>query len=251
MAKEALAQTLETKAEPASTALPHTGNKLDTIREQVGKSAAPSAADEQVGASWGEAHRLMALYLSGKLSTGQLAFRLKAHNSVQGDTWIKQGKHDTTKPIEFRDMPRASMANPGSDLRPQSDQDQRQHSAYSKDAKSQADRTDDEHKKQEIQKEQKRLEQNEQQQLAIIISTLFEQQAQEVKNSHNWREIQRQEKLKEEEQIIEEATPEEERQYLTKLTKRLSIADRIRLFVGKLLQKTTNSEHEGAKQADR
>jgi hypothetical protein len=60
-----------------------------------------------------EPQRLIALYLQGKLSQGELAFHLRAYNSVVADTIMRQSRVSTTAPIDYIEVPQPSMAKPG------------------------------------------------------------------------------------------------------------------------------------------
>jgi len=226
-----------------SGVLPNSQNKLESIREQLGKSATNSQAQEAQGSSAGEAHRLMALYLSGKLSAQQLGFKLRVHNSVVAETLIKQSKQDATKALDMREVPRANMANPGAG--PNADSRDRPAPKTAAEAKAQARDCEDESKKQKLERQQKKIEQQ-QQQRVINISNLFEREAQDIKGAHQWRELQRKEKETQEELINQESSQEEAQQYLSRQSKRQSLLNRARLYVGKLLERLKNMVQGGA-----
>ena len=53
--------------------------------------------------------RLMAMYLAGKLSQGDLVFKLKEYNHVTADNMIREAKHCPTTPIDYVEVPQASV----------------------------------------------------------------------------------------------------------------------------------------------
>ncbi|NMC62400.1 MAG: hypothetical protein GYA55_04460 [SAR324 cluster bacterium] len=231
------------EVQPSSSVLPNSQNKLESIREQMGKPPLSSQNQGTQGSSAGEAHRLMALYLTGKLSAQQLAFKLRVHNSVVAETLIKQSKQDATKALDLREVPRANMANPGAG--PNADSRDRPAPKTAAEAKAQARDCQDESKRQKLERQQKRIEQQ-QQQLVINISNFFEREAQDIKGAHQCREMQRKEKEAQEELINEESTQEETQQYLSRQSKRQSLLNRARLYVGKLIEKAKNMVQTGA-----
>jgi len=244
---------LDHKIDPAvseekATSLPRTRNKLDVMREQSGKVYDKVDPKETSQASWGEAHRLMAMYLNGKLSAQQLAFKLKVHNSVIADTVIKDTKHDTVRVIDMREVPREQMGKPGSGLQ-QNSRDLPPPRTASE-AKAQARETDDDQKRAKIEREQKRIEQREQQRV-IITANIFEREAQEIKGAHHLREIQRLDKENEENLLTEEKSEETEGQYLNRHSKKASVMSKVRLFLKKLLKNPLELLHGGARQQDR
>ncbi len=247
---------LDKKVEPAAeevrdTSLPRTGNKLDAIREQTGRLQPEKVAvnaGEAPNASWGEAHRLMALYLNGKLSAQQLAFKLKVHNSVVADTVIRDTKHDTARAIDMREVPREQMGKPGAGMQQNSKDQPAPRSA--REAKAQARETDDDHKRAKLEREQKRIEQREQQRV-IITANIFEREAQEIKGAHNLREVQRNEKERDENLLMEEKSQDAEGQYLNRHSKKASVMSKVRLFLRKLLKNPLELLQGGARQQDR
>lgn len=57
--------------------------------------------------------QLLDAYLSGKLSQGELAHKLRVHNSVVADQIIKDGKRAPTSAINYIEVTRATVQNPG------------------------------------------------------------------------------------------------------------------------------------------
>lgn len=228
---------------PGESALPRTQNKLDTIREQMGK---PTTAAEQ-GTYAGEAHRLMALYLTGKLSSQQLAFKLRAHNSVLAETIIKNTKNDSTRAIDMREIPKPAANGPGSGGTDKRDQPDPK-SVH--EAKAQARDTDDEIKKHRIEREQKRIEQAERQNI-LVVQTVFERESQEIRASHAQSEQHRLEEEAEQDRLLNEKSQEEDLQHLDKHAGRAGVLSRLRLLIGKFFERMLEKTMGGARAQDR
>jgi hypothetical protein len=65
--------------------------------------------DTALGSSTSTPERLMALYLAGKLSQGDLVFKLKEFNHVTADNMIREAKHCPTVPIDYVEVRQASV----------------------------------------------------------------------------------------------------------------------------------------------
>jgi hypothetical protein len=53
--------------------------------------------------------KLMSMYLAGRLSQGDLVYKLKSYNMVTADNIIRESKHSATRAVDFNDVPKASV----------------------------------------------------------------------------------------------------------------------------------------------
>jgi hypothetical protein len=164
------------------------------LRGQTG-----SIPEIQVGGAALDPHTLKQMFLLGKITQGQLAHELKKYNDVVADVIIKEGKHSQVQSIDYREVGRASIANPGGDLKPNAE-GTHAHQAAPKDAKSAkqaANKTDDPSKKREFEKKEEKLK-NDQNLTQMRRLNNFNDAQIEQKNQHADREAK---KIKEEKEI--------------------------------------------------
>jgi hypothetical protein len=139
-------------------------------------------------------HTLKQMYLLGKLTQGQLAHELKKYNDVVADAIIKEGKHSQVQTIDYREVGRASVSNPGADFKPDSE-NKFSNNSNPKDAKSakkEANQTDDTSKKRELEKKEVKLK-NDQNLSQIRRLNNFNDAQIEQKNQHATRELKKRE----------------------------------------------------------
>jgi hypothetical protein len=139
-----------------------------------------------------EPNRLISLYLQGKLSQGELAFHLRAYNSVLADTIMRQSRYDITRAVDYVEVPQPSMAKPGGVYH-----EPRQPTAKEKDQGGgmtpEVDESTNKHKKEEEQQKQ----QEDARQEAIQLQ-FTEETNREVFNAQVWREIHHKELMRQE-----------------------------------------------------
>lgn len=131
----------------------------ESLREAIRKPVQSADAIEIVaGETVLDPQTLTKMFLLGKLTQGQLSHELKKFNDVQADSIIKEGKENTTKVIDYREVGRASISNPGADLK---HDDNGKHQAPppkdAKEAKREAKDTDDHKKKKDLEKQEQKL----------------------------------------------------------------------------------------------
>jgi hypothetical protein len=141
---------------------------------------------------------LKTMYLLGKLTQGQLAHEMKKYNDVVADSQIKFGKQDQTQAIDYRNVGRASVSNPGADLK--TDQENNQHTRSApkdaKSAKKEAGNSDNDKVKKELEKQEQKLKAQESMIVNRRLNQFTEQQA-EQKNQHASREHKNREEREE------------------------------------------------------
>jgi hypothetical protein len=143
-----------------------------------------------------EAQKLLDSYLSGKLSQGELAHKLRNHNSVLADSIIKEGKRAPVSAIAYQEVTRTTMNRPGGDMYPESPdktQPKKGLGGYGPGAPDE-DQAREEVKKEEIQ------ERKDEQKERRINEEIIEQdkEATESHQRHQEAEEEREEKRKEE-----------------------------------------------------
>ena len=233
----------DTLKEPESGALPGAGNKLDAIRAQ--RDPSPTAAQEQPQSSWGEQQRLMALYLTGKLSAQQLAFKMRVHNSLAADRFLKDARRDATKAVDVREVPKTTAA-PGN---AQSKDEASVAPRNARDAKRMAKDTDDEHVKRKAEREEKQLAAAERQQTVNIIN-LFDRESRDLKSAHQWREMQREEQLADEARPVEGEAPNEAKLSRARHSQKPGLLGELVYFLQRLLRRKAEGQ-DGASGQDR
>ena len=219
------------------TALPQTESNVDDLRRQIAKGESPATP------SVDEPQRLMKLYLTGQLSMGELTHRLKVHNNVVADTLIKEGKKSHTAQISYKEVPQASMANPGSDLNP----DAQRHTAPKDSAQAEHDAQNegDNEKRKEIEQQKEQLQKKEAFDHTVQLS-IVEQTNREMKTSHVWRERQHQEKIKDEEYQAQKNENPEEASASSRLQKK-GLVQRLEKSSAQIREKIEQKIEGGAK----
>ena len=76
--------------------------ELETKQSQVD-------ADPSLESSVSVPEKLMSMYLAGRLSQGDLVYKLKSYNMVTADNIIRESKHSPTRAIDYNDVPKASV----------------------------------------------------------------------------------------------------------------------------------------------
>ena len=66
-------------------------------------------ADPSLESSVSVPEKLMSMYLAGRLSQGELVYKLKSYNMVTADNIIRESKHSPTRAIDYNDVPKASV----------------------------------------------------------------------------------------------------------------------------------------------
>jgi phage protein D len=201
---------LQTKAiKPAADS---SANKIEVgktdrsaMLEEVGRSEI-GAREARIREGTNSPVELMKLYFSGKLSAEQLAFELKIYNSVAADTLIRQGKHATTKAVDFKDT---RVADYGDQKKGRAEHDpekmKEEHDKHAPTAKTaggakaQAAYSKDDNKKHEAERTEKQLKQREQQNI-VLQTTIFNKTQEEQSSAQHWRDIKHKEDLQKEEE---------------------------------------------------
>ena len=168
-------------------------------------------------------HTLKQMYLLGKLTQGQLAHELKKYNDVVADAIIKEGKHSQVQTIDYREVGRASVSNPGADFKPDAENKLSNNSNPKdpKSAKKEANQTDDSSKKRELEKKEVKLK-NDQNLSQIRRLNNFNDAQIEQKNQHATREHKKRE-VEQQNRIIDSDTETS----LDKLTKKATGRERL------------------------
>lgn len=169
----------------------------ESLREAMRKNPSTQVSADAVEIVAGETvvdpQTLMKMFLLGKLTQGQLSHELKKFNDVQADSIIKDGKENVTKVIDYRQVGRASIANPGGDLK---HNDEHQKHApppkNAREAKKEAKDTDDPKKKKEVERQEQKLKTQESLTTLRRLNNFTEAQI-EQKNQHATRELKRRE----------------------------------------------------------
>lgn len=133
------------------------------IQKEVSRNEDPSKIEIIAGQTTLDPNTLKKMFLLGKLTQGQLAHELKKYNDVVADTIIKHGKQDKNQVIDYKTIARASVSNPGADLKSPQDDKSGSSAKTSKDAKKEEHSADNESKKKEIQKKEQKLKSEESQ----------------------------------------------------------------------------------------
>lgn len=142
---------------------------------------------------------LKTMYLLGKLTQGQLAHEMKKYNDVVADSQIKFGKKDHTQSIDYKDVGRASVSNPGGDLKTDQENNSltRSTPTDAKAAKREAGNTDNDKIKKELQRQEQKLKAQENLDVNRRLNQFTETQA-EQKKQH----LSREQKNKEEQETL-------------------------------------------------
>jgi hypothetical protein len=152
-------------------------------------------ADPSLESSVSVPEKLMSMYLAGRLSQGDLVYKLKSYNMVTADNIIRESKHSPTRAIDYNDVPKASVDPitheadkplPGT-RGTKSEKDMGKGLEPARD-----EHTKEQEKKQE--EEQKQIQQEERVQ-TIIQNETVEDQNRHVIESHQLREQIRKEEL--------------------------------------------------------
>lgn len=230
----------EAVKEASGTAVvPHEANK-DAIREALAKDkkSDPSPTTDTPL----DPETLKKMFLTGKLTQGQLAHELKRYNDVTADSIIKEGKHASTSVVDYKDVARANIANPGSDLRPEEDRFEKK-PQNKQEAKEQARDTDDPEKKQELEKVEQQQKQIEAQKAVIITVTDLQNQRAQL-HAHLTRD---QHIKKEEQELLDSHQDKELLPHEKSRTNRSKLARRIKTSLASRLKKLMDKLMGGAK----
>lgn len=243
----------------SGTSIGHTENKVELPSERVSigsrsdirdslfsksqdapQPATAPATDEIIaGLTRHNPEQLMKMYLTGKLTQGQLAHELKKYNDVVADTIIKESKEHKNTVIDYREVARANIANPGADLRPEQ-QHEAPHASTAKEAKKNADQSDNKRVKKEAEKQEDKLKAQEQH-TRLIQQVNQQRQENEQKSSHIEREIDRDKKEQEASEDFEQrerqeaGLPEDLSPKPLRERLRSTISDEIRKELAKLM----------------
>jgi hypothetical protein len=179
--------SVEDNTEKAEVSFKYHGERSSTVVEHDKETL------DSAGISVPE--KLMAMYLAGRLSQGELVYKLKSYNMVVADTIIRESKHSPTRPIDYNDVPKASVDPvtheadkplPGT-----------RGTKGEKDAGKGLEPARDEYSKEQEKKEQKEQEQIQQEQRTeIVVQTeLVEGQNRQLVDAHLLRERIRKEEM--------------------------------------------------------
>jgi len=192
--------TSPTQQSEDRSALPSTAQDLHEVREKYAAVRNGTAKPEEVEPPGTQLHspdepqRLLDLYLKGRLSQGELDYKLRVYNSVVAESIIKDTKHNVTRVNTYMEVPDAGRV--------------KAHNPNNPDGKSgltgkapkgmAAGSSGDQDEQRKIKEQQKKEQKEEQKQQNVVQANLFERTNQAVKNAHHWREIHRQEELERE-----------------------------------------------------
>ena len=182
-----------------------TSRNLDEVRQELRSLLSENNIDEKNYFEGGnkdslsEPQRLMKLYLEGKITQGELAFRLKSFNNIVADTMIRQSRHSPTTPVDYAELPKSAHQFMGKDIdepmpgqAKNPDINGRRSNALTPMHEDDSQRdSNDRHHQQDEQQQQDDARQ-------VLEAQLMQQNDQEVSKSHQWREIHRQQELEEE-----------------------------------------------------
>ena len=180
------------------------GNFRSELRESVQKVVSADAIEIVAGQTVLDPITLKKMFLLGKLTQGQLAYEMKKFNDVKADSDIKDGKQNSTQVIDYRQVGRASVSNPGGDFKTDQENNTATHSAPkdAKSAKREAASSDNDKVKKELEKKQVKLKDQENLITNRKLNNFTEDQANQ-KNQHASREA----KKREEEKDMDETNP--------------------------------------------
>jgi hypothetical protein len=185
--------TNETDSQRLSTA-----SNRQNLQADLRKNKSADSVEIVPGETVLDPQTLKTMYLLGKLTQGQLAHEMKKYNDVVADSQIKFGKKDHTQSIDYKDVGRASVSNPGGDLKTDQGNNNltRSTPTDAKAAKREAGNTDNDKIKKELQRQEQKLKAEENQVVNRRLNQFTETQA-EQKKQHTSREQKNREEREE------------------------------------------------------
>lgn len=211
----------------------------DAVREGIARNRKVDPAETTDSPL--DPETLKKMFLTGKLTQGQLAHELKKYNDVVADTIIKEGKHAKASIVDYKDVARANIANPGADLKPE--ETRFEHRAQTKDeARKQVRDSDDPEKKKELQKQEQKQKQIESQKTVTQAINYMDRQREQT-NSHLLRDKHIQEEQQKEADVVDkELKPHEKTR-----TNRTNLARRLKTTLALRMKRLMNKLAGGAK----
>ncbi len=198
----------------SKSTLPDWKNEMDDVRASIAnvayKSKDPSGRLTP--------QELKNLFLTGKLSANQLIRELKLYNNITADFVLRDGKKDLSQVVNYNNASKG-VASESAQTKSQEDLDKSRPKDL-RSARKEADQEDDPQRKREAEKHEKKVVEQKRQD-NIIETDIFTKVQYGQKNSHLWREIKREEDLKELENNIEEEQELDESHVKAKLKARM------------------------------